>query len=95
MLARDRSPLDVQVPITGPAPRDIYSLQGNPDPNLDTTDVSMTTSRKCYFRVGRYPAGVCDPGKRFRRDDQAERQTAKRFDRGRKKRSLPGRSALR
>jgi hypothetical protein len=38
LLARDRSPLDVQVPITGPAPRGIYSLRGNPDPDSDKPD---------------------------------------------------------
>jgi hypothetical protein len=46
VLRRDCSPLDFRVPTTELAPG-IWSLQGNPDPDLDKTDVRASTTHKC------------------------------------------------
>ena len=65
---------DIQVPITGPAPRDIYSLRGNPDPDLDTTDVSMRTSRKCCLSRREVRGRGPRPGQTIAWRDQCRQQ---------------------
>jgi hypothetical protein len=57
VLSRDRSPLDVRVPTTELA-QGIWSLQGNPDPDLDKTDAPASTTRKCYSAAFERRSGV-------------------------------------